>query len=146
MRTRPGRSDPPGRAGLLSLDRIWTLIAVTIPVIGGLALSMSTVDLTYHIRLGEEILHGTLPGTDTFTFSVPGAAWTDQQWLAQAVMALTHRTGSWNGLLLLKAGLIGLTFSFVLAACRAAGASARAAAALTTVSYLLSSQNLGMRP
>ena len=45
---------------------------------------MSTVDLTYHVRLGEQILHGSLPRVDTFTFSAPGGTWTDQQWLAQA--------------------------------------------------------------
>jgi hypothetical protein len=107
---------------------------------------MSTVDLTYHVRLGEQILHGVLPRADTFTFSVPGAFWTDQQWLAQAFLALVHRAGGWNTVLLLKAGLIAVSFGFVFAACRAAGASVRAAAGLTVASYLLASQNLGMRP
>lgn len=146
MRTGPGRAEPSARAALLSIERVWALIALSIPVIGGLALTMSTVDLTYHLRLGEQILHGTIPSADTFTFSVAGASWLDQQWLAQAIVALVHRAGSWNGLLLLKAVLIGITFAFVFAACRALGASARAAAGLTTASYLLGSQNLGMRP
>jgi hypothetical protein len=146
MRTGAGSPGPTTRAPLLTIDRIWTLIAVSIPVIGGLALSMSTVDLTYHVRLGEQLLHGSFPRTDLFTFSAAGAAWTDQQWLAQMILALVHRAGGWNTVLLLKAGMIGVTFGLVFAACRASGASARAAAGLTVASYLMSSENLGMRP
>jgi hypothetical protein len=107
---------------------------------------MSTVDLTYHIRLGEQILHGTLPRMDTFTFSAPGATWTDQQWLAQALLALAHRVDGWNAVILLRALLTALTFVFVFAACRRSGASIRAAAGLTVASSLMSSQNLAMRP
>ena len=138
-RTRHGRP-------LLSIDRTWTLIALAIPLVGGLALTMSTVDLTYHVRLGEQILHGTLPRTDAFTFSAPGGSWVDQQWLAQAILAIVFRADGWNTVLLLKAALIGGGFALVFAACRASGASVRAAAGLTVASYLLSSQNLGMRP
>jgi hypothetical protein len=122
------------------------LLAIAIPALGALALSMSTVDLTYHVRLGEQILHGTLPRMDAFTFSAPGATWTDQQWLAQAILALVHRVDDWNAVLLLRALLTGVTFVFVLAACRRSGASIRASAGLTVASYLLSSQNMGMRP
>ena len=145
MRTARGRSSPEGRS-LLSLDRVWTLIALAIPFIAGLALSVSTVDLAYHVRLGEQILHGSLPRADAFTFSAPGASWTDQQWLAQALLALTHRAGGWNTVVVLNAILIATGFAFVLAACRASGASVRAAVALTLASYLMASQNLGMRP
>ena len=113
----------------LTVDRVW-----------------STVDLAYHIRLGELILHGSLPRTDTFTFAANGAPWVDQQWLAQAALALAHRLGGWDTVFLLKAVLIGVTFGFVFAACRAGGASARAAAGLTVAGFLASAQNLAMRP
>ena len=67
---------------------------------------------------GEQILHGTLPRVDAFTFSAPGASWTDQQWLAQVVLALAHRVDGWNAVSLLRSLLTGLTFVFVFAACR----------------------------
>ena len=140
-----GAEQPP-RGGPLSIDRVWILIAIAIPALGGLVLSMSTVDLTYHIRLGEQILHGTLPRVDTFTFSAPGGTWTDQQWLAQAVLALAHRADGWNAVVLLRSLLTALTFVFVFAACRRSGASVRASAGLTVASYLISAQNMGMRP
>jgi hypothetical protein len=98
-------SAPPAhrRSSLLSIDRVWILLAVAIPTIGILAMSMSTVDLTYHVRLGEQILHGSFPRVDTFTFSAAGAAWTDQQWLAQVILALAHRADGWNSVVLLEA-------------------------------------------
>jgi hypothetical protein len=136
----------PRRAPGLSIDRVWTLIAIAIPAIGGLAIKMSTVDLAYHLRLGDQILHGTLPRIDSFTFSAPGLPWTDQQWGAQALMTLAHRLDGWNSLLLMKSALIAVTFVFVFRACRSAGASVRAAAGLTVAGYLVSAQNLGMRP
>ena len=107
---------------------------------------MSTVDLTYHVRLGEQILHGSFPRVDTFTFSAPGGTWTDQQWLAQAVLALAHRADGWSAVVLLRSLLTAVTFVFIFAACRRSGASVRASAGLTVASYVLSSQNLGMRP
>jgi hypothetical protein len=130
----------------LTLDRVWAVLAVGIPVIGALFLSMSTVDLAYHIRLGELILHGTIPRVDSFSFAAAGATWVDQQWLAQAAMALAHRAGGWDAVFLLKAGLVGLTFGWVFAACRSGGASPRAAAGLTLAGYLAGAQNLAMRP
>jgi hypothetical protein len=130
----------------LTVDRVWAFLAVAIPISGGLFFAMSTVDLAYHIRLGELILHGTLPRTDTFTFAAPGAPWVDQQWLAQAAMALAHRAGGWDTVFLLKAALIGVTFGFVFAACRSRGASPRAAAGLTVAGSLASAQTLAMRP
>jgi hypothetical protein len=146
MRRVARRDGPRARAAPLSIDRVWTIVALAIPVIAALALSMSTVDLAYHVRLGEQVLHGTLPRTDTFTFSAFGEAWTNQQWLAQAVLAAVHRLGAWDAVVLLRATLIGISFLLVFGACRAAGASIRASAGLTVASYLLSAQNLGMRP
>ena len=145
MERTSGRGSPL-RPGLLTLDRVWILLAVAIPALGGLALSMSTVDLTYHVRLGEQVLHGTLPRLDAFTFSAPGATWIDQQWLAQAVLALVHRVDGWNAVSLLRSLLTAIAFAFVLAACRRSGASIPAASALTVASYLVSAQNMGMRP
>lgn len=149
MRREPGRDpDAPGakRPGPLSIDRIWTLVAIAIPGAWGLAIKMSTVDLAYHVRLGDQIVGGVFPRVDSFTFSEPGHAWIDQQWAAQALMSLAHRADGWNSLLLLKGALIAVTFAFVFLASRSGGASIRLASGLTLAGYLLSAQNLGMRP
>ncbi len=54
-----------------------------------------------------------MPAVDTFTFTVAGEPWTDQQWLAQVVLALGYRVGGWELLAVLRAawlvaGIVGL--------------------------------------
>ena len=55
---------------------------------------MGAIDLAYHLRAGEDVLHGNIPRVDTYTFTIPGTPWLDQQWLAQGVLALAL-PGGW---------------------------------------------------
>ena len=89
---------------------------------------------------------GHLPGIDTYTFSVAGRSWLDQQWAAQVIIAFAYRVAGWPGVALLHAALIATTFWLVLLACRARGASALAGAVLTFAGFLVSFPNTGMRP
>jgi hypothetical protein len=115
-------------------------------VIVGLLTKMSSTDLTYHLRAGAEILHGSIPRFDTYTFSVPGVPWTDQQWGAQAVMAALYRMGGWPTLFAAQSLLMGATFGFVYLAARQVGAGRRTAALLTLTGFLASVAGLAMRP
>ncbi len=128
------------------IDRAWIATACLVPVIVGLLTKMSTTDLAYHLRAGAEILHGSIPRFDTYTFSVPGAAWTDQQWGAQAVMGTLYRAGGWPTLLAAQSLLMGGTFALVFLAARQTGASRRTAALLTLAGFLASVAGLAMRP
>src|SRR3954452_5166212 len=107
---------------------------------------MGAIDLAYHIRAGEDVLHGNIPRFDTYTFTVAGAPWLDQQWLAQGVFALVYKTGGWPLFLALQAVLVGLTFWLVYLAARSAGAKQRTASLLTLAGFLVASPGLGMRP
>src|SRR4051812_41878793 len=107
---------------------------------------MGAIDLAYHIRAGNDVLQGNIPRFDTYTFTVRGAPWLDQQWLAQGVFALTYKIGSWPLLLALQSVLVGLTFFLVYLAARAGGAQHRTAALLTMAGFLVASPGLGMRP
>ena len=108
---------------------------------------MSTIDLTYHLRIGEAILAThAVPSVDTFTFSVAGHAWVDQQWGAQVVLALVARMGGWAAIGAFHGALVGVTFWFLWLACRARGASARLGAALTLGGFVVCFLNVGMRP
>ena len=72
----------------MGLNRLWVFLAVALPVVASLLASMSTVDLTYHLRAGAEILSTrAVPSVDTWTFTAAGHPWVDQQWGAQAVFA-----------------------------------------------------------
>ena len=129
------------------IDTAWASLVILIPVIVALLSKMGTTDLTYHIRAGEGILgtHG-LPRVDTYTFSVAGAPWLDQQWGAQVVLALGHRFGGFATLAFLQAVLVGASFWFIYLACRARGAPTRTSSFLTVLGFLVASPTLAMRP
>jgi len=131
----------------LSTRRLWLFLAVALPVLAALAADLPTVDLAYHLRVGEAILQtGSIPSTDTFTFTVAGERWLDQNWGAQVVLALVMRVGGWTGLAILRAALVGLVFASVLAACRRLGVGDRTAALLTLGAFVVASFTLALRP
>jgi hypothetical protein len=140
-------SSPPTQATpRRPIDLAWASLVVLVPVVVALLSRMGTTDLTYHIRAGDGILAThSLPRVDTYTFSVSGQPWLDQQWGAQIVLALGHR-GGWATLAFLQAIFIGVSFWFIYLACRASGASVRTSSLLTVVGFLVASPTLAMRP
>jgi hypothetical protein len=55
-------------------------------------------DAGWHIRSGERILaSGTLPHTDTFSFSKAGETWIAWEWLADVAVATSHRAAGLGG-------------------------------------------------
>jgi hypothetical protein len=137
----------PAHRFALTMDQVWAAAVVLVAVGVTLALRIGVVDLAYHIRAGESVLvSGHAPAVDAFTFSVAGRAWLDQQWGAQAIVALVYRAGGWAAVALAHAALIGATFWFLWRACLARGASVRTCSALTMCGFLVSFFNMGMRP
>jgi hypothetical protein len=133
--------------GRRPIDVAWASLVVLVPAVVALLSRMGTTDLTYHIRAGDDILTThALPRVDTYTFSVAGHPWLDQQWGAQIVLALGHRYGGFATLAFLQAVLIGIAFWFIYLACRARGASTRTSSFLTVVGFLVASPTLAMRP
>ena len=112
-----------------------------------LATRMVAIDLAYHVRAGEQVLRGTIPRADTWTFTVAGTPWLDQQWGAQALLRFgPSRRRVRDASPLLRAGLIGLTFALVYLACRAKGASPRTSSLLSLGGFVVCLQTLAMRP
>ncbi len=131
----------------LTLPQLWQLLAVLLPILGTLATGLSTVDLAYHVRAGSEFLDtGRIPLADTFTFTAAGESWLNQQWLSQILLAGTFRLAGWEGLALLRAVLVGITFAGILRACRSAGTGPRTAALLTLAAFVVSLVALALRP
>jgi hypothetical protein len=131
----------------LSFGRLWLLLAVALPVLGSLVTPLSTVDLAYHVRVGEEILDtGRIPATDDLTFTAAGRPWTDQQWLAQLVLGTLHRFAGWEGLAVLRAILVGLVFGLLAFAARAIGVDRRTAAWLSLAAFVVAVATLALRP
>ena len=131
----------------LSLDRLWLLLAVGLPALVCLLVPVPAVDLAYQARAGEEILRtGLIPAVDTYTFTVAGSPWTDQQWLAQVLLALGFRAGGWELLVVLRAVLVSASFGLLAATAMAKGAHPRTAAILSLLAFALAAPALALRP
>jgi len=131
----------------MSFGALWLFLAVALPVLGALIANLSSVDLAYHLRAGAMILDsGAIPSRDTFTFTVAGAPWLDQQWGAQVILAAVYRVGGWSGLVFLRAALVGALFAVVLATGRRAGLTQRPAAWLTLAVFIVTAVALALRP
>ncbi|MCI0345546.1 MAG: hypothetical protein L0221_08900 [Chloroflexi bacterium] len=133
----------------MTLANLWRFLAVALPALGALIANLPSVDLAYHLRAGAEIVEtGSIPTTDTWTYTVAGAPWFDQQWLAQAVLATTYKLGGWNGLAILRAGLVAATFGCLALAIgrRNPGLGPRTVALLVIAAFGVSAVALGLRP
>jgi len=130
----------------VSFRRLWLFLAVALPVLASLLASMSSVDLTYHLRAGDEILMaGAIPRVDTWTFTAAGLPWLDQQWLSDVALTVVYRFGGWTGLAVLRAILVGVVFASLLAISVRRGLSSRTAALLTLVAFAIAAPALAVR-
>ena len=143
-----------------SIAELWTFLAVALPALASLLVAMPAVDLAYQLRAGAEILAGGgIPTVDTWTFTVVGTPWVDQQWGAQVLLAAVYQVGGWMGLAILRAALVGLTFGLVLAAVQSAwslasvraggsaiASSARTATLIVLGSFAVAAPALALRP
>lgn len=130
----------------LSLPQLWAFSAVMLPMLGSLVARLDAIDLAYQVRAGEIMLQThRLLDHDVWTFTVRGAPWLNQQWLAELIFGFAYDLGGWIALDLLHSILIGLVSLFVFKACRANGASLRLAGGLTLSAFVISQVGLGLR-
>jgi hypothetical protein len=102
------------REEIVTRDRLWTLLAVLLPVLGATIAPMSTVDLAYQVRVGDLMrASGAVLRADPLTFTAAGQAWLNQQWGAGVLLSLGYSAGGWAGLALLRALLVGLAVGLV---------------------------------
>jgi hypothetical protein len=138
----------PWRDSIAGVSRrgIWLFLAVALPMLAALLASLSSVDLTFHLRAGDEILAaGAIPSVDTWTFTAAGLPWFDQQWLSDVVLTVVYRLGGWTWLAALRAILVGVVFASLLAIAVRRGLSPRTAALLTLVAFGIAAPALALR-
>ena len=129
----------------MTRDRLWTLLAVLLPVLGATIAPMSTVDLAYQVRAGDLMrASGTVLRADPFTFTAAGQPWVNQQWGTGVLLSLGYSAGGWAGLALLRALLIGLVVGIVFWTARR-WLPVRPAAALALVSFVVGIGSLALR-
>lgn len=137
----------PRSIDIVTLPRLWLFLALALPALVSLLVPLPAVDLAYQVRAGEQILRtGAIPAVDAWTFTVAGTPWTDQQWLAQVLLALGHRLGGWELLAVLRAVLVSATGGLLVVAALARGASVRTASILSLVAFMLAAPALALRP
>ncbi len=131
----------------MTLTRLWAFLAVALPVLAALIANLTSVDLAYHLRAGDEILAArALPSADTWTFTAAGTPWVDQQWGAQVLLAGVYQVGGWTGLVILRALLVGVIFGCVFEIARRRGLGTRRAAGLTLAAFTVAAVALALRP
>lgn len=145
------RAHPPAPSAAASRwaitrGQLLALLAFLLPAAGSMLAPMLTTDIAYQVRTGRLILDaGHVIDRDPFTFTVQGEPWLNQQWLAGVLFALGHELSGWGGLLLLRAGLVGLTFALVYAACRATAAPRMLASLVAIGAFVVAASNLALR-
>ena len=131
----------------MSLRALWWFLAIVLPVLASLIAKISTVDLAYQLRAGAEILAaGAIPRTDTWTFTMAGQPWFDQQWGAQVVLRLVESVGGWVGLAVSRALLVGVIFGGTTLIAVRRGLDARTAAILSLLAFVVTAPALALRP
>ncbi len=71
-------------------------------------------DTLWHLAAGDWILrHRAVPSVDPFSWTFGGADWHAHEWLAELLMQLAFRAGSWSGLLVLFGLAAGLTLGLL---------------------------------
>ncbi len=81
-------------------------------------------DLWGHLRFGQEfIVRRHLIDRDPYSYSAPGIAWHDYEWLAEVVMAAVYNLGGVLGLKLWKFVCTAITVTFIVDAEAETGAS-----------------------
>jgi hypothetical protein len=131
----------------VSFRALWAFLAVALPVLASLLAPMSTVDLTYHLRAGSEILSsGAIPASDTWTFTAAGLSWFDQQWGAQVILRVFELVGGWTGLAVLRAALTGVIFATLFAVGWRRGLDPRPTALLTLAAFVVAAPAMALRP
>jgi hypothetical protein len=67
----------------------------------------------WHIVTGDRILSSGLPQQDWMSFTRAGAPWVAHQWLGEVAMALLHRVGSFDALLVTFSASFALLFAWL---------------------------------
>ena len=132
-----------------TLPELWTFLSIALPVLASIIAPLPTVDLAYQLRAGADILDGNgIPAVDSWTFTAAGTAWLDQQWGAQAILAVVYRAAGWTGLAILRAALVGLIFGLLLVAIRVRQPrlGVRVGAWLTLGAFVVAAPALALRP
>jgi len=104
-------------------------------------------DTGWHIRTGERVLAtASVPTTDEFSFTRPGAQWYAWEWLSDVIYALAHRWDGLEGVALLAGALVALYGVLLIRYMMWRGSDTFVALLVTLVAFGASSLHFLARP
>jgi hypothetical protein len=92
--------------GAIAFLALWVLLLA-----GGRSNFLRDPGTFWHVATGERILADGFIRTEPYTFTFGGTWWVPYQWLGEVTMALAHRAGGFDTLLLGAVTLIAATFA-----------------------------------
>jgi hypothetical protein len=101
----------------------------------------------WHLAAGQKMLaEGHVPHTDSFSFTMAGRPWVDDQWLAECGMAAIYRLAGWDGLLLSAATLLAAIYTWLTWRLLRSGLGWLPAGVLLSLLLLIGSPQFHVRP
>ena len=101
----------------------------------------------WHTATGERfLLTRTFLAKDPFTYTFAGQPWTPYEWLGEVPMALLHRAGGWELLLVLAATIIAATFAGLTARLAHTGLHPATVLCVTGLSVAACASHFHVRP
>lgn len=101
----------------------------------------------WHTVVGERILSmRTFPDSDAFSFTFAGKPWVPYEWLGECLMAVLHRWGGFDALLLASAVLLAGLYAWAAGRLVRGGLHGSLALVLTALAVAASSSHFHARP
>ncbi len=100
----------------------------------------------WHVKVGELVLDHGFPTTDPFTYTFEDRTWIPQQWGAEVLMALAHRAGGLDAMLLGFAALVAALYTLIFRRALEAGMGPMLAGLLVGVALVVGAFHYFVRP
>ncbi len=100
----------------------------------------------WHIKVGEIILNQGMPHTDPFSYTFQGQVWVPQQWGAEVLMALTHRIGGLDAMLLAFATGVAALYTLIFRRAMQSGMGPMLAGLIVVVCLFVGAFHYFVRP
>ena len=108
---------------------------------------LNDADTGWHIRNGQQIVRTlAVPRTDDFSYSMNGKPWYAWEWLYDALVGMVAARLGLNGIVLLTAAVIGLTFAFLFRSLVARSGDIVVSTLLTVLTALSAQVHMLARP
>ncbi|QDU23428.1 hypothetical protein [Urbifossiella limnaea] len=100
----------------------------------------------WHVKVGELIVDHGFPTTDPFTYTFEGRTWIPQQWGAEVLMAVAHRAGGLDAMLLGFAVLVATLYTLIFRRALQAGMGPMLAGLLVGAALVVGAFHYFVRP